>query len=553
MTAASISQGTAARLVEVKNILVNALGELNSIWDDIGLLEDQKEKRLDLAFMYIRNLIEEMVTEDERRRNTLKENIEIYKSKLSTLCAELGVAPIQPVASRLCEVEAELKQSVSCWEKEKEKRLRELYELTKIEQALCDSMYMTPTYISRDSVPSTAVLQQLQKRTDELAAEKATRYKRFMEARQRITEILTDIGQEAMTEFEQDVAIEEPECFVLSESNMIQLKETTGKLEMQLTEKVKAKKSLMEKIIALWTRLEIPKAEQDKVQQDTVDHTPASLQKLDQELQRCQKMKTEHLQEFTEKLRRELSEWWDKCYYSKQQRAAFAAYKCEEYSEELLIQHEDALEAVKFFYAENEQLLQKIEKRRVLWNRMVEFDAKENDANRFRNRGGNLLAEEKAKKKVMHQLPKVEEQLKQEIEEWERENDRQFLIGGVQFFEFCRLEWEEYRQSKELQKQQRHEMKKAKSCISLASPTLKNPVKGRTAMRTTTKGQLVSRKVDQENTTPSSSCSADDLVSLSSQSSEVEPVVSSYEEFENVLDSAAKTKQCRSTMCPKNK
>lgn len=52
-----------------------------------------------LVFQYdsscFRNLIEEMVTEDERRRNTLKENIEIYKSKLSTLCAELGVAPIQ--------------------------------------------------------------------------------------------------------------------------------------------------------------------------------------------------------------------------------------------------------------------------------------------------------------------------------------------------------------------------------------------------------------------------------------------------------------------------
>ena len=38
---------------------------------------------------------------------------------------------------------------------------------------------------------------------------------------------------------------------------------------------------------------------------------------------------------------------------------------------------------------------------------MLMFDAKENDPNRFRNRGGNLLAEEKAKKKVVTQLPKV--------------------------------------------------------------------------------------------------------------------------------------------------
>ena len=38
---------------------------------------------------------------------------------------------------------------------------------------------------------------------------------------------------------------------------------------------------------------------------------------------------------------------------------------------------------------------------------MVAFDQKENDPNRFKNRGGNLLAEEREKKKVLHQLPKV--------------------------------------------------------------------------------------------------------------------------------------------------
>jgi len=42
-----------------------------------------------------------------------------------------------------------------------------------------------------------------------------------------------------------------------------------------------------------------------------------------------------------------------------------------------------------------------------LWNQMLAFDAKENDPNRYKNRGGNLLAEEREKKKVLHQLPKV--------------------------------------------------------------------------------------------------------------------------------------------------
>lgn len=45
--------------------------------------------------------------------------------------------------------------------------------------------------------------------------------------------------------------------------------------------------------------------------------------------------------------------------------------------------------------------------RTELWNQMLAFDAKENDPNRFKNRGGNLLAEEREKKKVLHLLPKV--------------------------------------------------------------------------------------------------------------------------------------------------
>jgi len=79
----------------------------------------------------------------------------------------------------------------------------------------------------------------------------------------------------------------------------------------------------------------------------------------------------------------------------------------ETYSEQLLLEHETELEKVKTFYENNKDMLIKIEKRRELWNKMVAFDEKENDPNRFRNRGGNLLAEEKEKKRVVSQLPKV--------------------------------------------------------------------------------------------------------------------------------------------------
>ena len=41
-------------MVEVKNRLVESLGLLNNIWDDIGLMGEQKDQRIDLVFMYIK-------------------------------------------------------------------------------------------------------------------------------------------------------------------------------------------------------------------------------------------------------------------------------------------------------------------------------------------------------------------------------------------------------------------------------------------------------------------------------------------------------------------
>lgn len=41
-------------MIEVKNRLVESLSVLNSIWDDIGLMGEQKEERIDLVFMYIK-------------------------------------------------------------------------------------------------------------------------------------------------------------------------------------------------------------------------------------------------------------------------------------------------------------------------------------------------------------------------------------------------------------------------------------------------------------------------------------------------------------------
>ena len=57
-----------------------------------------------------------------------------------------------------------------------------------------------------------------------------------------------------------------------------------------------------------------------------------------------------------------------------------------------------------------------VEKWNRLFVKLLEMEAKANDPNRYNNRGGGLLQEEKERKKIVRQLPRIEEELFAAIE-----------------------------------------------------------------------------------------------------------------------------------------
>jgi len=68
------------------------------------------------------------------------------------------------------------------------------------------------------------------------------------------------------------------------------------------------------------------------------------------------------------------------------------------------------------YYEEHQDLFVNVNKWQELFNRMLELEAKAHDVNRFSNRGGNLLQEERERKKIHKQLPRIEEDLFSAIE-----------------------------------------------------------------------------------------------------------------------------------------
>ena len=77
--------------LEVIPCLQNAMETLQNIWSEIGLQEDQKEERTKTVLYHLRNLLQEMVNEEEELKSTLQANVETCTKELEMLSGELGL------------------------------------------------------------------------------------------------------------------------------------------------------------------------------------------------------------------------------------------------------------------------------------------------------------------------------------------------------------------------------------------------------------------------------------------------------------------------------
>lgn len=168
---------------------------------------------------------------------------------------------------------------------------------------------------------------------------------------------------------------------------------------------------------------------------------------------------------------------WDLTLKSQQERKRFSNYYNDWYNEDLLELHELELDDLKTFYNKNKEIFDLYESRAELWSRMEALEAKASEPNRFNNRGGQLLKEEKERKAITSKLPKIEQQITELVQAYEAQENTPFLVHGENILERMAADWERHRQAK----QQSSARKKAPPSASKIMPP---PATGSTAPRT---------------------------------------------------------------------
>lgn len=89
-----------------------------------------------------------------------------------------------------------------------------------------------------------------------------------------------------------------------------------------------------------------------------------------------------------------------------------------------------------------------IEKREELWSQMISLEQRANQPDRYKNRGGQLLREEKERKTIASKLPKIEQELLNMVEKYESESGTSFHICGQPLSEIIEQAWDEHKENK---------------------------------------------------------------------------------------------------------
>ncbi|XP_051004745.1 protein regulator of cytokinesis 1 isoform X3 [Acomys russatus] len=435
--------------------LQKALTHLREIWELIGIPEEQRLQRTEVVKKHIKDLLDRMIAEEESLRERLLKSISVCQKELSGLCSELQVKPYhEEKETTILQLEKDLRTQVELMRKQKKERKQELKLLQEQDQELCEILCMPPSDVDSTSLPTVEELNLFRQRVATLRETKESRHEQFVNLKRKIILCMEELEHTPDTSFEKDVVCEDESAFCLSLENITTLQKLLQQLETRKSQNEAECEALRAQIRELWDRLQVPEEEREPVAAMTGSKAKIRNALL-LEVDRLEGLKMQNIKQVIETIRVELAQFWDQCFYSQEQRRAFAPYYSEDYTENLLHLHDTEVIRLKNYYEVHKELFEGVQKWEESWKLFLEFERKASDPSRFTNRGGNLLKEEKERTKLQKTLPKLEEELKARIEKWEQEQSTAFVVNGQKFMDYVTEQWELHRLEKERAKQER--------------------------------------------------------------------------------------------------
>lgn len=234
-----------------------------------------------------------------------------------------------------------------------------------------------------------------------------------------------------------------PEQLGLHEEDIVRLRARKEKLSDEKKNRERRLKELKAAVEALWNKLGIDEGERKAFTNANRGCGVRQINEFQDELARLNELKHENLHLFVEDARCKLQELWDSLYLSEDEMLEFTPAFSDVYSDALLEAHEREIARLEALREQRAPILALVDRHKSLVTEQKELQASAKDASRLMMRGqkgerrdpGKLLREEKMRKRIARELPKISADLRKALEKWEDEYGREFLVHGERYIE----------------------------------------------------------------------------------------------------------------------
>lgn len=442
--------------------------DVTDVCTKIGLPQDLVEERLGDIDECLTSYITQLQKDVQDEFETLCKYRQDLLDKIAKMMNDLHLPAYIPEDNiTLLQHCKRLKTKFKELDSVRHKRLVRLQQLREKQVTHCSILGIeAPQVKTQTDIPSEEELIKLSNVVLELEKEEKRRKEKYLLVKEMISNCMHQLEYEPITDFESNILTEVPKY---TESHLRDMTNLHTRLEA-LHEKNQEKfKNLKDRLISLYDRLDVGQGERAAFLETHNTGKPSLMVEMEVEIERYEELKRQNIGKFINKIKDELVVEYEKCYISQDQQDNFFALSnvSGECNEELLDLYERELERIKKYYEDNKEMLEKFQKWRMMWKELIDLEVKANDPNRFNNRGGQLLLEEKKRKALQKGLPKVEKELLALNDKYSKSTDgNKFKIFDTNLDEFIAGCWDELNSAKEEEKKERQRAKMGDSAIS---------------------------------------------------------------------------------------
>ncbi|XP_042903473.1 protein regulator of cytokinesis 1 [Parasteatoda tepidariorum] len=467
--------------IEQVEIIKKYLQKFYNLWDDFGLNNKEQISRVKLIWNYMERALQSALDDELVQYKLIEDQVRNHTQVMEKLCAILSIKPKEEYGTGLIVKRDNLSKEIERLKDLKHERLKKYQGLRGVEAVYCRLLGTEKIALSSfTGVPSENNLLEIEKHIQKLSKMQDDRQKKFCRFRKELSTIfeVTELSPE--TSFEKEV-ISCENVSSLSDETFRSLEEMLSKTQRKKVELEDQKKFLMDELSTLWEELCIPNSKRMKFLSAYMDCKVSTINALEKEVDVCKKIKEEKFKKHIKTLEDELKKLWDKCYITDSVKSHFSMQLMRNNNDEIIDAYEHELSKWKKYYEEVGDILIKVEKRQNLWNMLMELEENVSNPHRLQNRGGNLLQEEKDRKKLQKELPTLEDSIFNDIDLYQSKFGKPFLFYGEDYRNYVTRQWQDRRNKKDddkLERLRRHSLEMDKEILlktPLKKPLLRTP------------------------------------------------------------------------------